>query len=87
MFSRCIAEEQQQATAPTEVMAVAPGIIDTEMQTTIRNTTEEQFIHRNKFVEYKETGMLVAPALAGKKLAHLLLSDQFESGKVIDLRE
>ena len=87
MFSRCIAEEQQTARFPAEVMAVAPGIIDTGMQTTIRNTSEEQFIHKKKFVEYKETGMLVAPSLAGKQLAHLLLSDQFKSGEVIDLRE
>jgi benzil reductase ((S)-benzoin forming) len=66
MFSRCMAVEQENTSSPVEVMAVAPGIIDTDMQTTIRGTTEEQFIHKQKFVGYKESGMLVAPALAGK---------------------
>lgn len=87
MFSRCMAVEQENTSHPVDVMAVAPGIIDTDMQTTIRGTTEEQFIHKQKFVEYKETGMLVAPTLAGKKLARLLLSDDFKNGAVIDLRD
>ena len=87
MFSRCIALEQQTARHPVEVMAAAPGIIDTGMQTTLRNTTDEQFIDREKFIEYKESGMLVAPALAGKRLAALLLSAEFKSGTETDLRD
>jgi benzil reductase ((S)-benzoin forming) len=87
MHSLCVDTEQKDETYPAEVMAVAPGIIDTDMQTTIRATSEEQFIHKKKFVEYKETGKLIPANLAGLKLAELLLSDKFTSGKVIDLRD
>lgn len=87
MFSKCISVEQEHESHPVEVMSVAPGIIDTDMQGIIRGKTDKQFIHRMKFVEYKEKGMLVAPALAGKRLARLLLSDDFKSGEVIDLRD
>jgi benzil reductase ((S)-benzoin forming) len=69
------------------VIAVAPGIIDTDMQNIIRATTDEQFIHRKKFVKYKEAGKLIPANLAGLKLAELLLSDKFISGEVIDLRD
>jgi benzil reductase ((S)-benzoin forming) len=87
MFHRCLATEQEAEKHPVESMAVAPGIIDTNMQTTIRSTTEEQFVHRKRFVELKESGQLVPPAVAGKRLAQLLLSDGFENGKSIDIRD
>ena len=87
MFSRCVATEQQDEKYPVESMGVAPGIIDTGMQTTIRGTSEEQFIHRKKFVELKETGQLIPPTLAGKRLASLLLSSDFKNGGIIDIRE
>ncbi|MGM0573677.1 MAG: (S)-benzoin forming benzil reductase [Bacteroidota bacterium] len=86
MFGRCLSEEQKEETNPVKTMAVAPGIIDTQMQTTIRGTSKRDFIHRDKFVSLKEEGQLVPPALAGKKLARLLLSADFEDGKSIDIR-
>ena len=87
MFGRCISEEQRDESSPVETMNVAPGIIDTGMQTTIRGTDQRAFIHREKFVEFKEKGQLIPPALAGKKLAQLLLSDEFEDGTSVDIRD
>jgi len=85
MFTQCIATEQQKQKYPVEIMSVAPGIIDTQMQETIRNTPEEKFIHKKKFIEYKEKGHLKSPSDAGKSIKELLLSDKFQSGKIIDL--
>lgn len=87
MYTLCVETEQKDQKYPVEVMAVAPGIIDTGMQEVIRGTSEEQFVHRKKFIEYKESGKLVPPNLAGLKLARLLLSKDFKSGAVIDLRD
>ena len=87
MFGRCISEEQREEEYPVETMGIAPGIIDTDMQTAIRSTDDRAFIHRSKFVELKESGQLIAPAVAGKKLAKLLLSDEFKDGSVIDIRD
>ncbi len=87
MFGRCIAEEQRDEQWPVQTMAVAPGIIDTEMQTAIRNTDDRAFIHRKKFIELKETGKLISPAIAGKALVKLLLSDDFKDGEVTDIRD
>lgn len=87
MFTRCIATEQEDVPHPVQLMGVAPGIIDTEMQTTIRGTTDEQFIHRQKFVELKETGQLISPTLAGKKLVELLFSGDFNNGEITDIRD
>lgn len=86
MFTRCCAEEQEREEFPVKMMAVAPGIIDTDMQTIIRDTTDEQFIYRQKFIELKETGQLVAPEKAGKKLMELLLTPDFKNGDITDIR-
>jgi benzil reductase ((S)-benzoin forming) len=87
MFTRCIATEQEDKDYPVKLVAVAPGIIDTDMQTTIRGTTDEQFIHKKKFVELKESGQLVAPNLAGKKIKELLFSKNFNNGDITDIRD
>lgn len=87
MLTRCVGTEQETRPYPVQVMSVAPGIIDTDMQTTIRASTEAQFIHRQRFVELKENGQLVAPNLAGKKIAELLFSNRFSNGSVTDIRE
>lgn len=87
MFSRCIATEQEGEKFPVKCMSVAPGIIDTSMQGTIRSKTKEQFIHRDKFVSYKEEGMLADPLAAGKKLAELLFSPDFRNGEITDIRD
>lgn len=86
MFGRCVSEEQKDESHPIETMAVAPGIIDTDMQTVIRGTSARDFIHKEKFVSFKESGQLIPPSLAGKKLAHLLLSPDFKDGQSIDIR-
>jgi benzil reductase ((S)-benzoin forming) len=86
MFTRCISTEQQSARYPVHIMGVAPGVIDTGMQTRIRSTSEEQFIHRQRFVELKETGQLIPPRVAGRRIAELLLSESFRDGTITDIR-
>ena len=86
MFTKCVALEQNDSEQPTELMAVAPGILDTDMQEVLRNTTEDQFIMRSRFVELKQNNLLIEPQVAGQKMAKLLLSDEFQNGKIIDLR-
>ncbi|MFW6351235.1 MAG: (S)-benzoin forming benzil reductase [Bacteroidota bacterium] len=87
MFTQTVAIEQKDHEYPVKLMAIAPGIIDTSMQTTIRSTTDEQFVLRSKFVELKETGQLVEPTVAGKKLSEILLGDSFRNGEIWDIRD
>ncbi len=87
LFTRCISEEQKDEPFPVLSMSVAPGIIDTDMQTVIRSTRKRDFVHKDKFVEFKEQGQLINPSLAGEKLADLLLSDVFQDGAEKDIRD
>jgi benzil reductase ((S)-benzoin forming) len=87
MFTRCVAKEQETKEFPVEIMSVAPGVIDTDMQKIIRSTRPENFIHRKRFVKLKESGSLVHPDVAGTHIAQLLLANQFQNGAVVDIRD
>jgi benzil reductase ((S)-benzoin forming) len=86
MFTRNCALEQQYQSYPVEFMSVAPGVIDTDMQTAMRQVPEEKFKNKQKFVALKEKGELIAPEVAGRRLIDLLFSPEFETGGITDLR-
>jgi benzil reductase ((S)-benzoin forming) len=68
------------------ISSVAPGVIDTDMQAEIRQTTEEKFPDRQRFVALKREGRLRSPDDAGRDAVELLLSERFGAEPVTDLR-
>lgn len=68
------------------VASLAPGVIDTDMQATIRATPDAHFPMRERFVELKQTGTLVAPEDCARGLVDYLLAPDFGSEPVDDLR-
>ncbi|PID00841.1 MULTISPECIES: SDR family NAD(P)-dependent oxidoreductase [unclassified Sporosarcina] len=67
-FSRVVAEEQKMADYPTGIVSIAPGIIDTGMQETIRSSSEHQFPHLKRFEAYKREGQLSSAFETAEKL-------------------
>jgi NAD(P)-dependent dehydrogenase (short-subunit alcohol dehydrogenase family) len=70
-FTRVLAKEEPTITA----LAVRPGIIDTEMQATIRREGENGMPvdEHERFVRYHEEGQLLPPERPGRALAMLAL--------------
>ncbi|HJU75177.1 MAG TPA: SDR family oxidoreductase [Gemmatimonadaceae bacterium] len=68
------------------ICAVAPGVIDTDMQAEVRNTSEDKFPDRERFVELKREGRLLSADRAGHNVVEVLLSESFGREAVIDLR-
>jgi NAD(P)-dependent dehydrogenase (short-subunit alcohol dehydrogenase family) len=66
--------------------SLAPGVIDTDMQATIRATPDADFPLRQRFVDLKETGTLVSPADCARALVDYLLAARFGAEPVDDLR-
>ncbi|MFT6204930.1 MAG: benzil reductase ((S)-benzoin forming) [Spirosomataceae bacterium] len=87
MFSRTVSVEQQETKNPVEVISFAPGVVDTEMQSEIRATDEEDFINLPRFKEMHEAGVLQDSDTVGKFIADYLQSDRFEDGGVVDIRD
>lgn len=74
-------------TPALRICALAPGVIDTEMQAEIRAATLEQFPLREKFDALKRERQLSAPDDCARRLVDYLLSDAFGAAPLADLRE
>lgn len=75
--------------APTgvRICSIAPGVIDTGMQQTIRATSVDQFPMRERFEQLKQNGLLSSPETAAQQLIDHALSEAFGSVPVTDVRE
>lgn len=86
MLTRCVGVEQMREPHPVQICAVAPGVVDTDMQREIRAASEVDFPQVNRFVQLNEQGELSSPEDVAKQLLHLLQTNAFEQGEVADLR-
>jgi benzil reductase ((S)-benzoin forming) len=60
-----------------KICSVAPGVVDTDMQTEVRAIPPEQFPMRERFIKMKNEGTLTPPSVAAEKLLDYLLSDAY----------
>lgn len=87
-FSRVVAAEQAPEAYPVNIVAIAPGIIDTDMQQTIRSSDEAAFPLLDRFLEYKEQGALSSPEETARKLIDFMEDADFRKiGPIADIRE
>lgn len=70
----------------THIVSVAPGVIDTAMQASIRAGSLDDFPDRERFEMLKRDGALWSPEDAAHRLCAHLLSDRFGQEPVVDLR-
>ena len=82
MLSLCLAKEHPDI----QVLSLAPGVIDTFMQNTIRSQTENDFPEMERFQKYFEEGALHAPDFVAKKIIALLRSEK-KKEVVLNLRD
>ena len=86
-FSRVIALEQANVEYPVEIVSIAPGIIDTGMQETIRASEENAFPLLERFIQYKEEGLLSSAEQTAEKLIRFIEDVDFKtSGPIADIR-
>lgn len=81
MFTKTVAVEQIHSGHVT-IIGFSPGIMDTDMQGVIRSSKEYSFQEVNKFIAYKENGMLRSTNVVADALIDLLLTEEVENGKI-----
>ncbi|MEK3933820.1 SDR family NAD(P)-dependent oxidoreductase [Sporosarcina sp. FSL W7-1349] len=87
-FSRVVALEQEKEKHPVEIVSIAPGIIDTEMQETIRASERKDFPMLDRFIDYKETGALASAEQTAESLLAFLEQENFRAvGPIADIRQ
>ena len=67
-FSRALHLEQKQQAHPIYVTALAPGVIDTDMQVEIRASSPEAFPHIDRFLQLKAQNQLLSPHQAAEAI-------------------
>ena len=77
----------QANTSGGQHLPLAPGLIDTDMQSELRAGDPGNFPEREAFVRMKETGALTSPADAAKRVLAYLDRDDFGGQPVADVRD
>jgi benzil reductase ((S)-benzoin forming) len=87
MFSRVLSLEQEiLGRKNLRCLSLAPGIIDTVMQDSIRAANPEDFSRHAEFVALKEEGKLVTPETLAPLIVQALRKSSFDK-VTVDLRE
>ena len=86
-FSRAVALEQALAPHPARIVSLAPGVIDTDMQTHLRAADPKRFPDRERFLQLKASGQLDTPSAAATKVLAFLERADFGEKPVADVRD
>ncbi len=87
MATRCVALEQKGRDNSVAVCALAPGVVETDMQRDIRNAREEDFPARSKFVDMQQAASLASPDAVAGLILDLDQQHRFAAGGRYDLRD
>ncbi|MFF2446847.1 (S)-benzoin forming benzil reductase [Neobacillus sp. NPDC058068] len=87
MFTQTAALEQLNLKTNNTIIAFSPGIMDTNMQESIRSSSKTAFKDLDRFIEYKEKNMLLGADVVADALVDLVLSGNVESGKVYNIKD
>ena len=86
-FSRCVALEQASRPNGAKICALAPGVIDTDMQVQLRSADSNQFPDLGNFIGMKDKGGLASPQDAAAKVLAVLSRADFGTNPVADIRD
>jgi NAD(P)-dependent dehydrogenase (short-subunit alcohol dehydrogenase family) len=84
-FSRIVALDEANAPNGAKVVALAPGVIDTDMQTEMRNADAASFPERERVLQMKENGLLDTPETAAEKVLNHLERPDFGDTVLADV--
>jgi benzil reductase ((S)-benzoin forming) len=86
-LARAVALEEAERANGARIVSLAPGIIDTDMQLTLRSADRTLFPEGARFAEFKASGALDSPDTAATKLLRYLDRPDFGSNPVGDVRD
>lgn len=83
MYTRVARLEAPQA----RLVSLAPGVIDTSMQATIRSGNTDDFPDLARFNTMNETGVLRSPQAVAENIIRYINSEHFASKELDDIRQ
>jgi len=86
MFTQCVGAEQSKQKNPVEIIAVDPGMVETEMQIVARGKNDQDFEMAKFFKQVHQTGQLQSTEDLGKHLLNII-NKEIEPGKLVKYSE
>lgn len=86
-FTRCLALDEARVANGAKVCALAPGVIDTDMQAQLRHASAQAFPDQEAFVNLKTAGHLVSASDTAERVLRYLHSPEFGSKAIADIRD
>lgn len=81
-FTQTLASEHPKLS----VVALAPGVVDTDMQAEIRDTDAELFPNRDRFIQLHQNQQLSSATTTAEHIAHYLAHNDFGTKTIDDIR-
>ncbi|TAG00575.1 MAG: SDR family NAD(P)-dependent oxidoreductase [Betaproteobacteria bacterium] len=86
-YSRCVAIEESLKPNGAKICSLAPGVIDTDMQTHLRDADPNAFPDHGMFLKLQSEGVLLSPQDAGIRVLAYLNRVDFGTHPVADVRD
>ncbi|MDD2883003.1 MAG: SDR family NAD(P)-dependent oxidoreductase [Rhodoferax sp.] len=86
-FTRCLALDEARLANGAKVCSLAPGVIDTNMQTQLRGASPDTFPDQAGFAQLKQSGQLTSASDAAKRVLVWLQRPDFGQQAVADVRD
>ncbi len=88
MYTKTVALEQNELKTQNKVIAFSPGVMDTQMQTKIRESNKDEFIEVDTFRSYKDNNLLNETDAVGGVLVNILTDESsVENGKIYSVKD
>ncbi|MCW2313029.1 SDR family NAD(P)-dependent oxidoreductase [Rhodoferax antarcticus] len=85
-FTRCLALDEASEPNGAKVCSLAPGVIDTDMQSQLRSANPTDFPDQDSFMRLKASDQLTSAHDAAARVLAFLQRDDFGSEPVADVR-
>lgn len=86
-FTRCLAMDEALKPQGAKVCALAPGVIDTDMQLQLRSASHAAFPDQPRFAQLQEQGLLTSAEDAARQVLAFLHRPDFGQNPVGDVRD
>ncbi len=83
MLTQTIAVEQADVENGVKALAIAPGVVNTDMQAEIRRSNKGDFKDIERFISLKKDGALNDTVTVGRKIYEMDHDDSLQSGSIL----
>lgn len=85
-FSRVTALDEARKPHGAKIVSLAPGVIDTDMQTQLREANPAGFPDQARFIQLHDSGQLASPQHAAQNVLNFLSRADFGAEPIADVR-